>query len=53
VTGRSSGNIDLEIKPGETHILFGPTGSGKTTLLMTILGYPQYRVTAGRSSSRV
>jgi len=41
-------HIDLEIKPGETHILFGPNGSGKTTLLMTILGYPQYRVTAGR-----
>ncbi|NPU85663.1 MAG: ABC transporter ATP-binding protein [Syntrophaceae bacterium] len=41
-------HIDLEIKPGETHILFGPNGSGKTTLLMTILGYPQYRVTAGK-----
>jgi Fe-S cluster assembly ATP-binding protein len=41
-------HIDMEIGPGETHILFGPNGSGKTTLLMTILGYPQYRVTAGR-----
>ena len=26
-------HIDLEIKEGETHILFGPNGSGKTTLL--------------------
>lgn len=41
-------HIDLEIHEGETHILFGPNGSGKTTLLMTIMGYPQYRVTAGK-----
>jgi Fe-S cluster assembly ATP-binding protein len=41
-------HIDLEINPGETHILFGPNGSGKTTLLMTIMGYPQYTVSAGR-----
>lgn len=41
-------NINLQMKRGETHVLFGPNGSGKTTLLMTIMGFPKYRVSKGR-----
>lgn len=40
-------NVNLEIKLGGSHILFGPNGSGKTTLLMTIMGFPKYHVTKG------
>jgi len=39
--------IDLNIRTGETHVLFGPNGSGKTTLLMAIMGSPKYQVTQG------
>jgi Fe-S cluster assembly ATP-binding protein len=41
-------NLNLTIASGETHVLFGPNASDKTTLLMTIMGFPQYKVTQGR-----
>lgn len=40
--------INLTIKRGETHVIFGPNGGGKTTLLMTIMGFPRYKVTSGQ-----
>ncbi len=40
--------VDLIIEDGHTHVLFGPNGAGKTTLLMTIMGFPGYRITAGK-----
>jgi len=41
-------DINLEIRAGEIHVLFGPNGSGKTTLLGTLLGFPRYKVLEGR-----
>jgi len=40
-------DINLTIREGETHALFGPNGSGKTTLLMAIMGFPRYQITRG------
>ena len=40
--------ISLEIKKGETLILFGPNGSGKTTLLKAIMGFEGYSTKGGQ-----
>ena len=39
--------INLDIKPGETHVLMGPNGAGKSTLGYTLMGNPHYCVTEG------
>jgi Fe-S cluster assembly ATP-binding protein len=36
--------VNLRIKRGEIHAIFGPNGSGKTTLLNAIMGFGGYKV---------
>jgi len=40
--------VNLTVKQGETHALMGPNGSGKSTLAYTLMGHPDYEVTAGQ-----
>ena len=39
--------LDLTIKQGEIHAIMGPNGTGKSTLAYTLMGHPNYEVTAG------
>ncbi len=44
--------IDLTVEEGEVHALMGPNGCGKSTLASSLLGSPEYEVTAGSISFR-
>ncbi|MGY6499941.1 MAG: Fe-S cluster assembly ATPase SufC [Acidimicrobiales bacterium] len=39
--------VDLRVGAGEVHALMGPNGSGKSTLASTLLGSPDFEITAG------
>lgn len=40
--------VNLHIRPGEVHVLFGQNGSGKSTLVGAIMGFSRYQITGGR-----
>ena len=40
--------IDIEIRPGEVHVLMGANGSGKSTFSKVIAGHPEYKITSGK-----
>ncbi|MEK9146770.1 MAG: ATP-binding cassette domain-containing protein [Patescibacteria group bacterium] len=40
--------VNLQIRPGEIHVLMGPNGSGKSTLAQVIAGHPSYKVDGGQ-----
>ena len=44
--------VDLVVGAGEVHAIMGPNGSGKSTLGATLLGSPEYEVTAGSITFR-
>jgi Fe-S cluster assembly ATP-binding protein len=39
--------MNLEIEPGQIHVLMGPNGSGKSSLAHTLMGHPGYSITQG------
>ena len=40
--------VNMEIRPGEVHVVMGPNGSGKSTLSYALMGHPEYKVTDGQ-----
>lgn len=41
--------IDLEINPGEIHVIMGPNGAGKSTLANVLMGHPAHEVVSGEA----
>ena len=40
-------NFNLDVSPGELHVIMGPNGSGKSTLAYTVAGHPKYTIDNG------
>jgi len=41
--------VNLIVRQGEIHALMGPNGTGKSTLAYTLMGHPNYKITAGEA----
>ncbi len=39
--------VNLDIKPGEIHVVMGPNGSGKSTLCNALMGHPSIKIEGG------
>ncbi len=40
-------SMDIQFLPGKIYFIVGKNGSGKSSLVMSMMGYPQYRLTEG------
>jgi Fe-S cluster assembly ATP-binding protein len=41
-------DLNLNLRPGEIHVIMGPNGSGKSTLSNAIMGHPKYKLAGGK-----
>lgn len=41
-------SVNIDIKPGETHVLLGPNGAGKSTFGNALMGHPSYTINSGK-----
>lgn len=42
--------VNLDIKPGEIHVIMGPNGAGKSTLANVLMGHPEHEVVSGEAT---
>ncbi len=41
-------HLNLDIQPGEVHVVMGPNGAGKSSLAAAIVGNPQFEIDQGK-----